>query len=450
VSITDSLQSAGFERLDERSSWNHLSPGGRYYFTRNQSSLIAFAVGDKWMPGNGILVTGAHTDSPHLKVKARSNVRRAGYQLVSVEIYGGALLHTWWDRDLGVAGRVVVRDAKTGELRKHLVNVNEPIMRLSTLAIHLNREVNSEGFKFNHETHMHPILCTLAADTLNAPSSSSGPVSGDEHPPALLTLLASRIGCSAAEIVDFDLALYDVQPSTVGGLHREFIFSARIDNLLSCFCGTEGLIDSVKNQASSDVVRMIALFDHEECGSQSAHGADSAFLPDTIHRMLSCLNRSAADKEKDVDADLYMRSIARSMVLSADCAHGVHPNYADKHHENMKPMLNAGVVLKLNNNQRYATNDATMAAVLDVAQRARGGAVPMQVVQVRNDSACGTTIGPILHGKVACKSVDIGAPQLSMHSCREQCGTADVSYLTRLIESFMSNYSVVEEQLSKE
>eukprot|EP00762_Andalucia_godoyi_P005931 ANDGO_00103.mRNA.1 Aspartyl aminopeptidase len=461
--VSTQLAAAGFTRLDERSEWS-IQAGGKYFVSRNQSSLIAFCIGSKFTPSqnSGFQVIATHTDSPVLKLKKASDVRRAGYQTVSVEVYGGVLLHTWWDRDLGVAGRVIVRkegeDGLSSALQKHLVCIDEPIARLSSLAIHLNREVNSDGFKFNAETHLHPVLHTLAED-LNRPIGS--PLEGitQNHPPALMALLAAKIGCDAKEIVDFDLSLFDTQAAALGGLLKEFVFTARIDNLLSTFCAVEALTGSLPSVADSDGVRLVAMFDHEECGSQSSHGADSQMLPDTMERIVESLVGAAPAAPATPAAQAGVKSglqsvrqqaFAKSLVLSVDCAHAVHPNYAEKHHELLRPMINKGVVIKVNNNQRYATNDLGVAAVVECAQRATQGSVALQLVQVKNDSPCGTTVGPILSSRLGVRTVDIGCPQLSMHSIREMCGTVDIVHMERLMQSFIDHYPTVDKLLSSE
>lgn len=444
--VADTLVRSGYRKLDERASWmREIVPGGRYFFTRNQSTVVAFSVGKGFVPGNGVLICGTHTDSPNLRLKLNSSVTKQGMRMLSLEPYGGLLAHTWFDRDLGIAGRLVVRRGESTE--KHLVHIAEPLVRIPNLAIHLNRSVNSDGFKFGMEEHLTGMLGSAEFER-PLPSDSPVPVPG--LPIALTERLAIEAGGVApADILACDLQLFDVQPATIGGIHREFVFAPRIDNLLSSFCAMEALMAADAAAAetspeSDNVVRMAAMFDHEEVGSTSAHGADSALLPDSLRRILSDL--AAAASETAVEESVS-RSLSRSILVSVDCAHACHPNYGEKHHELHRPKMQRGVVLKYNSNQRYATNDVGVAAIKLCAEAAD---VPLQEFMVRNDSPCGSTIGPLLSSKLGIRTVDIGAPQLSMHSIRETCGILDVSYLIALLTSFWSKFSSVDASLSAE
>eukprot|EP00741_Cyanophora_paradoxa_P006059 tig00000981_g5877.t1 len=428
----------GFEPISEADHWN-LQPGGRYFFTRNQSTICAFTVGGKYKPGNGVKMVAAHTDSPNLKVKPISAVSKNGYMQVGVETYGGGLWYTWFDRDLTVAGRVIVstRTPEGGPDRfeHRLVHIERPIMRISSLAIHLDREVN-EGFKVNKQTHLLPILSTAIKGQLEKDADES------RHHPALLRLLADELKCEPADIMDFELSVCDTQPAVIGGVFREFIFSARIDNLLSCFCALESFVETLPTVPEDEDVRLIALFDHEEVGSCSTHGAGSSLLQETLRRLALTLGDSSSPLAQ---ADVFERVCRRSFLVSADNAHACHPNYADKHEDKHRPLLHRGPVIKTNGNQRYATNSVSSFIIRTLAQRNN---IPIQDFVVRNDMPCGSTIGPIIATNCGVRTVDIGNGQLSMHSVREVCGTDDVDHMIALLKVFHEQFRELDASLS--
>ncbi|KAI8865312.1 peptidase M18, aminopeptidase I, partial [Ramicandelaber brevisporus] len=353
------LESAKFEELKERAQWGAgaIRPGGRYYLTRNASTIIAFAVGRKFQPGNGAVIVGAHTDSPCLKLKPVSNKSSVDFAQVGVQVYGGGIWPTWFDRDLSVAGRVIVEDADGTHVQK-LVKVDEPIMRIPTLAIHLKRE-QGEKLEINKETQLQPLLGTVA-ELANAPMkadiANADAWAKDAHHPALLSLICQNAGVEPGQLRDFELCLYDTQKAAIGGLAGEFIHSARLDNLFSSFCAVEAIAatSSDSDLAYEENIRMVVLFDNEEIGSESAYGAASSLLATTLERVqgsLAALLRSPAD----VSPTLFAESMARSWLISADMAHSVHPNYADIHEAKHRPIVNGGVVIKTNANVRYAT-----------------------------------------------------------------------------------------------
>ncbi|ODQ81580.1 hypothetical protein BABINDRAFT_159852 [Babjeviella inositovora NRRL Y-12698] len=436
----------GFTELSERTGWNAaLKPGQKYFVTRNNSSIIAFTVGGEYVAGNGIAVVGAHTDSPTLRLKPVSKKSSEGFIQVGVECYGGGLWHTWFDRDLSVAGRVFISD-KQGNYVGKLVKIDKPILRIPTLAIHLSKE--REKFEFNKEAKLVPIAGQqhIKAEQNDHEHSSCGAKPTEEqfssikatverHNEGLLELLATELDVAVSQIEDFELVLYDHQKSTLGGLHDEFIFSPRLDNLTSCFCATEGLLASTKTLDTDAGISMIALFDHEEIGSSSAQGADGTFLPDVLARL------TAFDFATGAAGNFKEQALSKSFLLSSDQAHGVHPNYADIHEAQNKPQLNRGPVIKINANQRYATNSA---GIVLIKQMATAAEVPLQLFVVRNDSPCGSTIGPILASKLGMTTLDLGNPQLSMHSIRETGGTFDVERLTKLFGAYFGMYAELE------
>ncbi|KAL9125017.1 MAG: hypothetical protein Q9217_005721 [Psora testacea] len=395
---------------------------------------------------------GAHTDSPCLAVKPVSKKQGEGFLQVGVQTYGGGLWHTWFDRDLSIAGRVMVK-TKEGEFSQRLVKIDRPILRIPSLAIHLDRQ---ETFAFNKESQLLPIAGLVAAELNRSGQSAEGQqeprndaeadsfspfkAPSQRHHPYMVELIAREARVDSSDIVDFELVLYDTQKSCVGGINNELMFSPRLDNLCMSFCSTMGLVHSVSSQESLEndsSIRLIALFDHEEIGSNTAQGADSNVLPSIIRR-LSVLG------EDDTDSTSYEQSLASSFLVSADMAHSVNPNYAGKYESDHKPEMNKGTVIKVNANARYATNSPGIVLLQEVAKRAK---VPLQLFVVRNDSSCGSTIGPMLSAVLGTRTLDLGNPQLSMHSIRETGGVYDVDYAIKLFESFFAHYTELEKNI---
>eukprot|EP00296_Roombia_truncata_P007655 JP446103.1.p2 GENE.JP446103.1~~JP446103.1.p2 ORF type:complete len:476 (+),score=158.26 JP446103.1:25-1428(+) len=425
--VRQKLVAAGFSAVKEKDVWS-LQQGGKYFFTRNQSSIVAFVVGGKFVPGNSYNIVAAHTDSPHLKVKPKSLRSKAGYVQLGVECYGGGLWNTWFDRDLTVAGRVILKNG--GEYQQRLVHVKRPLMTIPNLAIHLNRSIYEDGFKPNKETHVLPVLATQVISQLEGDG-----VEGGDHPPELLNALASDIGCQVSDIHDFELSIVDTQPAAIGGAHRELIFSPRLDNLMSCYCGLEALLDADSTVAEDTDVRVLAMFDHEEIGSQSAQGAGSSLLTEFLHRMSTVF---AAPPQ------LHEVAVKKSFLVSIDQAHAIHPNYQEKHEDAHKPAMHKGIVIKTNQNQRYATNAITGFVLRELCRR---NEIPCQEFVVRNDSACGSTIGPMLSASVGIRTVDIGMPQLGMHSIRETMGTSDVGHGYALLKVFYEQFRSLDDTI---
>ncbi|KAL9041573.1 MAG: hypothetical protein Q9180_001193 [Flavoplaca navasiana] len=399
---------------------------------------------------------GAHTDSPTLRVKPVSSKQAEGFIQVGVETYGGGLWHTWFDRDLSIAGRAMVKTDK-GEYIQKLVRINRPILRIPSLAIHLDRQ---ETFTFNKETQLFPIAGLVAAElnrtrdtgkpatpessTTCDPSSedSFSPLKApaERHHPYIVELIANEAGVPSGSVVDFEMVLYDTQEACIGGLNEELIFSARLDNLGMSYCSIHGLINSLSSPSALEnerSIRLISLFDHEEIGSNTAQGADSNFLPALIRRL------SIIGSDSD-DQTVYEQALAKSFLISADMAHSVNPNYASKYEPDHKPEMNKGTVIKVNANARYATNSPGIVLLQEVARR---GHVPLQLFVVRNDSSCGSTIGPMLAAALGARTLDLGNAQLSMHSIRETGGVYDVDYGTKLFESFFEHFSELESKI---
>ncbi|KAI9031728.1 peptidase M18 [Phycomyces nitens] len=427
------LEKAGFQRLSERQDWD-LKKQGKYFFTRNGSSVVAFVVGGKYETGNGFSIVGAHTDSPCLKVKPVSKKEQVGYVEVGVELYGGGIWHTWFDRDLGIAGRVMVQN-QDGSFRHTLVRVNRPILRVPTLAIHLDSSANT-AFSFNKESQFIPVLATTA-------KAQTTEVQENKHHPALIAVLAEEMGIAPHQIHDFDLCLYDTQPATLGGVYDEFIFSARLDNLGMSYCSLMvimALINTSDNISDETNIRLVSLFDNEEVGSTTAHGANSNLLPSTLERLVAT-DIGKASKTSNGNKISFEQALQKSMLVSADMAHAVHPNYSEKYEENHRPAMHKGTVIKVNANQRYATTAPTSLILREVARRRK---VPVQEFVVRNDSSCGSTIGPMLSAKLGLRTIDVGNPQLSMHSIREIGGADDVKNGIDLLSAFFELFPIVE------
>ncbi|KAK4983373.1 hypothetical protein LTR50_007273 [Elasticomyces elasticus] len=500
------LEKAGFKKIRERDPWSsNLSPGGKYYLTRNSSTIVAFGIGARWRPGNPIAMVGAHTDSPCLRIKPVSKKTQDGFLMVGVECYGGGLWHTWFDRDLGVAGRVMVKKGNDFGVEQRLVVVRRPICRIPNLAVHFGGSV---PFEFNKETQLFPIAGLVAAELnrqgkgekegKSEEKEKKGEKDGDggfeplksptqRHHPYLVELLANEAGCAPEDIVDFECVLFDTQPACLGGLNNELIFSARLDNLMMTFCSVQALIQSLEPKnalENDDTIRLIACFDHEEIGSTSAQGAASNILPAVLRRLSvlpsssesasdSSYDRTSAASSGDADtATAFEQTLATSFLISADMAHSVNPNYAAKYESEHRPLMNRGTVVKINANVRYATNSPGIVLVQECARRAkkagfrerRGGdaaaatatgaddggggeettGVPLQLFVVRNDMPCGSTIGPMLSASLGVRTLDLGNAQLSMHSIRETCGAYDVEFAVNLFDGFFEHFGGLE------
>lgn len=457
-SIKKKLLEAGFEELNEAKPWHEkLVNGGKYLVTRNESSIVAFTVGQNYENGEGVAIVGAHTDSPCFRIKPISRIVSEGFIQIGVELYGGLIAHTWFDRDLTVAGRVYINDRINGQFLPKLVKIDKPLMRIPTLAIHLNREANTK-FEFNKETKLVPIAGQISEEEKHVGTKESGfccegkgnglslqefdslQAVVQRHNRSLVDMIARQLDVAVDDIEDFELLLCDHQKATLGGLYDEFIFSPRLDNLNSCFCATKSLIDSSKDLSQQKGISLISLFDHEEIGSVSAQGAESTFLPDVLQRIAS-----KDFSGSGITGETYHRLIASSFLLSSDMAHGIHPNYSEFYESKNKPQVNGGPVIKINANQRYATNSAGVVLIKKCASLRN---VPLQLFVVRNDMPCGSTIGPLLAARLGIRTLDLGNPQLSMHSIRETGGTFDIIKLCDLFSSYFDNYSSVNDSLS--
>ncbi|EAR90190.1 aspartyl aminopeptidase (macronuclear) [Tetrahymena thermophila SB210] len=435
------LEKVGFTQLHEGQNWK-LVPGGKYYLIRSNSTLLAFTVGKKFDANNtGFKIIGAHTDSPCLRLAPLSQATNQNFRQTCVCTYGGGLWHTWFDRDLVLAGRVVYKTAE-GEFKTTLYNSERPILKIPNLAIHLTPQDERGKFAPNTETHLKPVLSSEVYEKLSNTVVSQDAVQNaplkNNHYAGLLLDISKKTGIPVDNIIDLDLCFADSQPATVVGINEEFISSPRLDNLFSSWAALVALTKPEVNQEieNSSYINVICLFDHEECGSESFQGAGSTLLLQTIDRVFKLLSATQAN----VDVDSLHKTYINSFFVSADMAHSIHPNYPEKHKENHRIKINEGIGLKINHNQRYTTDSVSASLIKSVASKAQ---IPIQEFVVKNDSPCGSTIGPIVSPNTGIKACDIGAPQWGMHSIRETCGVVDSYYYVELMSAFFLHYETI-------
>jgi aspartyl aminopeptidase len=403
--VTERLDAAGFVELDDTRAWPDEDGGGRYL--RRAGAIVAWAGGGGGGEGPDATfrVVGAHTDSPNLRIKPRPDTGRAGYRQLGVEPYGGALLNSWLDRDLGLSGRVALRGPHGVVSR--LVRIDRPLLRVPQLAIHLDREIEQRGLLLNRQTHLSPIW------------GLGTPVEG-----AFRGLLAEALDVPANDVVAWDVMAHDLTPSALLGIDDEFVSAPRLDNLCSCWAGTHALVAAADQMSPTTAV--LCLFDHEEVGSTTERGAAGALLPATLERIVA--GRGGGTVE-------LRRALAGSFCASADMAHAVHPNYVERYEPDHHVALNGGPVIKHNVNQRYAT-DAVGAAAFRLACERAG--VPVQEYVHRSDLPCGSTIGPLTAAALGVPTVDVGVAQLAMHSARELTGAADPPRFAAALAAFLT------------
>tara|TARA_R110002153_G_scaffold18021_3_gene63103 strand:- start:161582 stop:162877 length:1296 start_codon:yes stop_codon:yes gene_type:complete len=395
------LDEQGFQFLDEKEAWGKLA-AGRYYVTRNDSSILAFTLPDVDLAVTGFHMVGTHTDSPCLQVKPRpEKVSHTLWQL-GVEVYGGALLNPWFDRDLSMAGRVSYLDSHQ-QIQHTLIDFKKAIATIPSLAIHLDRDVN-QSRSINPQTQLPPILMQLAKGETK-----------DFRDLLLEQVKQQQPSCDIAKVLDYEISLYDTQGAAVIGLKDDFISSARLDNLLSCYVGLNALVKTTGNEPS-----LLICTDHEEVGSMSTSGAQGSLLESVLMRLCP-------------DIESHHRMIQRSIMISVDNAHAIHPNFADRHDAEHGPKLNYGLVIKSNANQRYATNSETSAFFRQLCEQLD---VPVQDFVVRSDMACGSTIGPLTAAALGVRTLDIGVPTFGMHSIRELAGSQDAYMLDKALTQF--------------
>ena len=401
ATATARLDAQGYSALDETARWS-LQAGGRYYVVRGGAALIAFVMGSQPLTETGFRIVGTHTDSPALRLKPKATLASDGLARLAVEVYGGPILASFTDRDLSLAGRVVVQ-TKTG-LVPRLLRFPRPLLRLPNLAIHMNREVNEQGLKLNRQTELPLLLAQLSLLSASDEHSAEARFRG---------LLASAVQAEACDIQSWELNVHDAQPGSLWGANEEFIASRQLDNLASSCAALRALVATPQPTATC----MAALFDHEEVGSESATGAEGSFLADVLTRISS---------QMGLDAEDQLRARARSFFISADMAHAYQPNFPAAYEPAHKVAVNGGPVIKTHASQRYATQAETAARFMRCCKTA---GVPFQQYAHRSDLGCGSTIGPLLAAQLGIASVDVGSPMWAMHSARESAGVLDHAWM---------------------
>jgi len=399
------LEAAGFSLLVETEAFP--PKPGRHYLIRG-GALIAWSTETAGGPTTPFRVVGAHTDSPNLRIKPKPDLARAGWQLLGVEFYGGLLFNSWLDRDLGLSGRVAVRGSAGVQTR--LLTINEPVLRVAQLAVHLDRGAN-EGLTLNPQEHLTPLWGV---------STEPGDFRG---------YLATAVGVDAADVLSWDVMTHDLQPSRRIGRDLDLISAPRLDNLATSYAGVRALVDAVDGPgraSASSSIPVLVLFDHEEAGSQSERGAMSTLLPSVLERIVT----SAGGGRED-----FHRALAGTVIASGDMAHATHPNYPEKHEPQHQIAINGGPVLKTNVKLRYATDSVGAAAFIMACDQA---GVPVQHFVSRNDLPCGSTVGPMTAALTGATTVDFGAPMLSMHSARELCGAKDPAMYAGALAAFLA------------
>ena len=393
------LTENGFEVLSEKEYWK-LIPGGKYLVTRNNSALIAFCIPEK--ESRVFHIMASHSDSPSFKIKENPEIKvDNSYVKLNVEKYGGMLMAPWFDRPLSVAGRVIIR--RNGGLKEKLINIKRDLVMIPNLAIHMNREANN-GVSYNPQKDLQPLFAVGNTDR------------------TLLEIIAEQTGVKKEDIISHDLFLYNRMPGTVWGADREFVSSARLDDLQCAFASMEGLLRAQNHES----IAVHCVMDNEEVGSGTKQGAASTFLKDTLLRINMGLGRTYEE---------YLMRLAGSFMVSADNAHALHPNYTDKTDPTNHPVLNKGIVIKFNANQKYCTDAVSAAIFKELCTKA---GVPYQTFVNRSDIAGGSTLGNISNTQVPMNTVDIGLPQLAMHSPYETAGVKDTEYLVRAAEELFA------------
>ena len=406
--ICDELEKAGFRRIDPTQPLGEVKAGDRLFVTKNDSSVYAFQIGRKTMADSGFHMICAHCDSPTFRIKPNAEMTcEGGIVKLNTEVYGGPIMSTWFDRPLTLAGRVIVRGTDALNPKTLLMHVKRPLLQISNLAIHFNRQVN-DGVKLSKQKDVLPIL-GIINDEL-------------ERGNLLVNVICDELKIDRKDILDFDLYLADASPSCTFGVHDEFISSGRLDDLSMCFAGLEALLAA----PAGDVTQVLAIFDNEETGSQTKQGAGSPFLSAMLKRI--ALAQSGTE-------EAYWQAVERAFMISADNAHAWHPNYSEKFDPTNHPVLGGGPVIKFNAAQKYAS-DAVSAAVF--AEICREAGVPCQRFVNHSDVAGGSTLGNILASSIPLRGVDMGNAILAMHSCRETGSVADHEYCVRAFTCFFS------------
>lgn len=404
--VTDVLNTKGFKPLNLKDKW-HLSPGSSYYIIQNNSSIFAFIFGNKPVSESGFKIIAAHSDSPTLKIKPQADYSfQNGYIKLHTEVYGSAILMSWFDRPLSVAGQVTLKGKGGLEIQTRLVDLKEAIAIIPNLAIHLNRSVN-EGVEIKKHIDLEPLMATVKESL--------------EMNNMLLTKISEALNVKIDDILDFDLNLYEATRGTICGANNEFISSGRLDDLEMVYSGLMALAES----SAGNATKLLAIFDNEEVGSYTKQGAGSPILKQLIARIV--------EQEGDRFNENLSRTVANSFMISADMAHAAHPNKWDLHDSKNQPILNGGPVIKYSANQKYTTDGRSAAIFKQLCMKA---GVPYQTFTNRSDMAGGSTLGNVSVAQLEIDSVDVGNPMLAMHSIRELGGCKDIGFMQQVFEEF--------------
>ncbi|RPA82630.1 peptidase M18, aminopeptidase I [Ascobolus immersus RN42] len=431
------LEAKGFTKLSERANWEgKLKKGGRYYTTRNGSSLMAFVVGEKYKAGNGASIVVGHIDALTARLKPVSKKPNSqGYVQLGVAPYAGALNSTWWDRDLGVGGKIIVKE--NGKIVEKLVKLDWPIARIPTLAPHFGAAANGP---FNKETNMVPIigLESAEADKLDAPEDCFA----SSQPPRLVKALSNELGIKDySSIINWDLELFDTQPAALGGLSKEFIFAGRIDDKLCSWAALEALLTAVDNGADKlGTLSICGLFDDEEIGSKLRQGAASNYLNIVMERVIEQFSEGRGL------TNLVAQTNANSFIVSADVSHAVNPNFLHAYLPDHMPKFNVGITVCADSNGHMTTDAVSTSLFTRIAEKSD---CKLQIFQIRNDSRSGGTVGPMLSAATGIRAIDAGMAQLSMHSIRATCGSLDPGLGVKIFAGFYEGFEAVDAEFEE-
>lgn len=426
---------SGFKHINESDSWD-LKKGGKYFFTRNQSALFAFTIGEKLEINNTkFKIIGTHTDSPNLRIAPNSWVKSGVVEKLHLEKYGGGQWQTWFDRDLSLAGKIVYKE--DNQLQTKIIRINEPLFNIPSLAIHLVPGRN-KPFDWNDEVNLKLILSMGLGieseeiiDNKDTKKENSKTEFDRKLGSKLADLISKEANISKESLIDFELVCYDTMPACIMGINKEYISSGRLDNLQSSLVAADSIIKSAETLSIQDSINMVAMFDNEEVGSSSYQGADNDMFGKTLERIFITISDAGTPSK-----DSFFTACNKSFVISADLAHASHPNYEDKHHSSHRIAMHAGVVIKHNAMLRYATDSEGSVIIKDIAKNLN---VPIQDFIVKQDSPCGSTIGPIISSHLGIRTVDIGIGVWGMHSIRETGSSIDSYYYYQFMTGFFND-----------
>ena len=442
-SFSQDLEKHGYKQLSERAVWtSELKRGGKFYVTRNGSALLAFNIGRDYKSGNGMAIIAGHVDALTAKLKPVSKLpTKAGFKQLAVAPYAGGLGPTWWDRDLGIGGRVIVRDPATGKVESKLVKLDWPIARIPTLAPHFGSPANGP---FNPETNMVPVIGVDNSDLFESSTTESSNIKAGTfaatQPEKLVKVISSELGITDySNIIDWELELFDTQPARLGGLEKDMIFAGRIDDKLCCYAAHEALLAS-SDETSTGIVKMVGMFDDEEIGSLLRQGARSNFMGSVMERI------TEAFAEQNYGPNLLSQTVANSFLVSSDVIHAVNPNFLHVYLENHAPRLNVGVTVSTDSNGHMTTDSVSHSILKRVAVRCGS---TLQLFQIRNDSRSGGTIGPMTSAQIGMRAIDCGIPQLSMHSIRATTGSLDPGLGVKLFKGVFDHFEEVDKEFAE-